>query len=118
MEEQTCLPRYAHHVWYCFACFYVSLLVRSKAYSFFMLNCMSWSHGDLTWLRLFQAVGNLNVDAQSLMLATVAKGLVGLGYEVEVSFHTAPFHVDCKKSSSLVIMPLGCALELQHVTVW
>ena len=54
---------------------------------------MSWSHGDLTWLRLFQAVGNLNVDAQSLMLATVAKGLVGLGYEVEVSFHTAPFHV-------------------------
>jgi len=93
MEEQTCLPRYARHVWYCFACFSVSLLVRSKAYSFFMLNCMSWSHGDLTWLRLFQAVGNLNVDAQSLMLATVAKGLVGLGYEVEVSFHTAPFHV-------------------------
>jgi hypothetical protein len=79
---------------------------------------MSWSHGDLTWLRLFQAVGKLNIDAQSLMLATVAKGLVGLGYAVEVSFDTAPFYIDCKKSSSLVNTPLGCALGLQHVTIW
>jgi hypothetical protein len=52
------------------------------------------------------------------MLATVAKGLVGLGYAVEVSFDTAPFYIDCKKSSSLVNTPLGCALGLQHVTIW
>ncbi|PAN48637.1 hypothetical protein PAHAL_9G396600 [Panicum hallii] len=35
-------------------------------------------------VRVALAVGKLNIDAQSLMLATVAKGLVGLGYAVEV----------------------------------
>ncbi|OEL23351.1 hypothetical protein BAE44_0015636 [Dichanthelium oligosanthes] len=35
-------------------------------------------------VRVALAVGNMNIDAQSLMLATVAKSLVGLGYEVEV----------------------------------
>lgn len=34
---------------------------------------------------LFQVVGTMNIDAESLMLTTLAKSLVGLGYEVEVS---------------------------------
>ena len=38
----------------------------------------------------------MNIDAQSLMLATVAKSLVSLGYEVEVSFHATIFSTDCK----------------------
>lgn len=86
--------------------FSVSLLFSSNAYSFLMLNCMS-SRVDFG-SGLFQAVGNMNIDAQSLMLATVAKSLVGLGYEVEVSFHAAPFSTDCKMSISLVNTPLGC----------
>ncbi|CAN6294402.1 unnamed protein product [Urochloa humidicola] len=39
---------------------------------------------SLAPVRVALAVGNMNIDAQSLMLATVAKSLVGLGYEVEV----------------------------------
>jgi hypothetical protein len=36
-------------------------------------------------LALFQVVGTMNIDAESLLLATLAKSLVGLGYQVEVS---------------------------------
>jgi hypothetical protein len=36
-------------------------------------------------LALFQVVGTMNIDAESLLLTTLAKSLVGLGYEVEVS---------------------------------
>ncbi|CAD6211919.1 unnamed protein product [Miscanthus lutarioriparius] len=39
---------------------------------------------SLAPVRVALAVGNMNIDAQSLMLATVAKSLVSLGYEVEV----------------------------------
>ncbi|CAN6305966.1 unnamed protein product [Urochloa humidicola] len=39
---------------------------------------------SLAPVRVALAVGNMNIDAQSLMLATVAKSLVGLGYDVEV----------------------------------
>ncbi|KAL5224134.1 hypothetical protein ABZP36_010773 [Zizania latifolia] len=35
-------------------------------------------------VRLALFVGTMNIDAQSLMLATLAKSLTGLGYEVEV----------------------------------
>ena len=88
-----------------FACFSVSLLVRSNT---FIFNAKLHAMESWLWLRLFQAVGNMNIDAQSLMLATVAKSLVSLGYEVEVSFHATIFSTDCKMSSSLVGMPLGC----------
>lgn len=49
------------------------------------------------WLHnfFFQVVGSLNVDAQSLMLATLAKSLTNLGYEVEVSFLATPFYPAC-----------------------
>lgn len=47
----------------------------------------------------------MNIDPQSLMLATVAKSLVGLGYEVEVSFHAAQFCTDCKSLVDWVNMP-------------
>ncbi|KAL6641423.1 hypothetical protein ACP70R_019604 [Stipagrostis hirtigluma subsp. patula] len=38
----------------------------------------------LTPVRVALVVGSMNVDAQSLMLATLAKSMTGLGYEVEV----------------------------------
>ncbi|XP_047084988.1 uncharacterized protein LOC124696294 [Lolium rigidum] len=35
-------------------------------------------------VRLALVVGTMNIDAESLLLATLAKSLVGLGYQVEV----------------------------------
>jgi hypothetical protein len=110
MEKQTCLPRYMHAMYIVlFACFAVSLLVRSTAaYSFNFYNAKMHVIESCLWLRLFQAVGNMNIDAQSLMLATVAKSLVSLGYEVEVSLHATLFSTGCKMPTSLVGLPFGC----------
>jgi hypothetical protein len=43
----------------------------------------------------FQVVGSMNIDAQSLMLTTLAKSLTSPGYEVEVCFLTTPFYPAC-----------------------
>nr|CAB3495338.1 unnamed protein product [Digitaria exilis] len=53
-------------------------------------------------VRVALAVGNLNIDAQSLMLATVAKSLVGLGYEVEVLAFTDGKALDIWENICLV----------------
>jgi hypothetical protein len=48
------------------------------------------------WLHIFfQVVGSMNIDAQSLVLATLAKSLTSLGYEVEVCFLATPFYPAC-----------------------
>lgn len=117
MEKQTCLPRYMHAMYIVlFACFAVSLLVRSTAaYSFNFYNAKMHVIESCLWLRLFQAVGNMNIDAQSLMLATVAKSLVSLGYEVEVSLHATLFSTGCKMPTSFggfAIRLWYCTLEL------
>ncbi|TVU31801.1 hypothetical protein EJB05_23502, partial [Eragrostis curvula] len=46
-------------------------------------------------VRLALVVGSMNIDAQSLMLATLAKSLTSLGYEVEVSFLAISFYPGC-----------------------
>jgi hypothetical protein len=51
---------------------------------------------------MFQVVGTMNIDAESLMLTTLAKSLAGLGYEVEVSC-SAVMCTDCLFHKSPVV---------------
>lgn len=68
-KEQTCLPRQMHVLILCLWIFNTET------------TCWRVDFGSV----LFQFVGTMNINAQSLMVATLAKSLKNLGYEVEVS---------------------------------
>ena len=59
---------------------------------------------------LFQVVGTMNIDAESLMLTTLAKSLAGLGYEVEVSC-SAVMCTDYLSGESPIVIGL-------HISDW